>query len=96
MNFELQKEDILNIGYGVENETDNTLLVAFPYAPKMESAFLREVLKCFGDYSITKIESEPNKENEISLSYHTNLPWAMYSELKEAQEKEQETTEQAS
>ena len=44
MNFELQKEDILNIGYGVENETDNTLLVAFPYAPKMAAFSLPAML----------------------------------------------------
>lgn len=89
MNIEVQKDDILQIGitwFG--NEKGNFCLVSKVDLAGIEYIFLRQILKCFGDYKIVSesdyysgsLDDEPGEWDwsKVDILYETDMPYSVF------------------
>lgn len=90
MEITVTKTDILNIGHTIFNENGNTAIVCKVYCSGIESIFLRNILKCYGEeYTIIdEYDSWDEDENDEVIKgtedivFVTNLPYEMFLEIR--------------
>ena len=85
MNIEVEKKDILNIGYKRINFAGVLGIVSDSDTANVEEILLRCILKCFGEtYIITKVEDcVMVDEDDLydDIMFITNLPFEMFEKV---------------
>ena len=85
MNIEVEKKDILNIGYKRINFAGVLGIVSDSDTANVEEILLRCILKCFGEtYIITKVEDcVMVDEDDLydDIMFITNLPYEVYQKI---------------
>lgn len=81
--IEFKKTDITHIGNtGFHNEKGCTCFTCDAEHGFLESCFLEEILKCYGDYKIIERDNFISETNSANVWIETNLPFDMYMSIK--------------
>lgn len=85
MNIQVKKEDICLIGHTVFCQDGNTAFICQTVQSHIEYILLRNILKCFGDYTIVDTYEKFENENDLlsvtDRVFVTDLPYTMYSSI---------------
>ena len=79
--MELFKSDLFKLGNSAFRTEDGTCIVCRCEGSFMETIFVRECLKLFGNYSIIKEEDICYENGECEWGVYTNFPWDEYVNL---------------
>ena len=87
MKLEVEKEDIMKIGYTGYKEDGFLAIICNGDTANIEEILLRTILKCFGEeYHIVSAEDyiweeDDHDEWDFDIEFITNLPYEKYDEI---------------